>query len=252
LIARCKPAVVAIAVGTTTKLPDEAQLPVVGETKTPKGETIAYLYVNGTGFIVSPDGYVVTAKHVIDNLPEPIQVIMPTGTILPARVVSTSAEHDFAILKLDLKNASFLEFGAFGDVTEGDDVIYVGHPFGVIQEVTSKGMVSWMGQSTFGNAFQLNAIVNSGNSGGPLIDIKSGHVVGLVKAKYGELSPYLKGIENGTVAMTMNFQGGGFNLQHFVKDVTNMMDLHIQMGIGYAISTEYVDTELNKAKQNKK
>jgi hypothetical protein len=37
-----------------------------------------------------------------------------------------------------------------------------------------------------------------------------------------------------------------------VKDVTNMMDLHIQMGIGYAISTEYVDTELNKAKQNKK
>jgi S1-C subfamily serine protease len=145
-----------------------------------------------------------------------------------------------------------LQFGTFSDVAEGDDVIYVGHPFGVIQEVTSKGMVSWMGKSEFGNAFQLNAIVNSGNSGGPLIDIKSGHVVGIVKAKYGELSPYLKGLKNGTVEMGMQFTGGGFDLQRFVKDVTNMMDLHIQMGIGYAVSTEYVEAELNKVRSKQK
>lgn len=251
LITRCKPAVVAIVFGTTTKLPEEAQLPVVGEANTPV-DGIAYLYIAGSGFIVSADGYVVTAQHVIKELPEPIQVAVPAGTVLPARVVSTSADHDYAILKLDLKNAPFLEFGSFSDVTEGDDVIYIGHPFGVSQEVTSKGMVSWMGKSEFGNAFQLNAIVNAGNSSGPLIDIKSGHVVGLVKAKYGELSPYLKGIKNGTVGMNVNLGGGGFDLQHFVRDVTNMMDLHIQMGIGYAISTEYVDADLNKAKQNKK
>jgi S1-C subfamily serine protease len=78
LITRCKPAVVAIVFCTTAKLPQEAQLPVVGEAKTPAGGP-DYLYVGGTGFIASADGYVVTAQHVIQGLPEPIQVMMPAG-----------------------------------------------------------------------------------------------------------------------------------------------------------------------------
>jgi S1-C subfamily serine protease len=248
LIERCKPAVVAVGVYTTSKLPEEAQLPVVGEGKFSTGETV-YLYVSGTGFIASSDGYVVTALHVIAKIPEPIPIIMPSGQILSAKVVSTSTEHDFAILKLDLKDAPFLRFGDFSKIAEGDDVLYIGHPFGVPQEISSKGMISWAGKSERGYAFQLNAIVNAGNSGGPLIDTTSERVVGIVSAKYGELSPYLKEIKNGTVVMNINIAGGGFDLQHFVKDVTNMMDLHIQMGIGYAVSSEYAEAEITKARK---
>jgi S1-C subfamily serine protease len=148
-----------------------------------------------------------------------------------------------------VQNSPYLSFGRFDALTEGDDVIYIGHPFGESEEFTSKGMISWIGKSEVGNAFALNAIVNSGNSGGPLIDIKTGRVVGIVRAKYGTLTPYLKMISEGKLIMGAALGGGNFNLEHFVTDVAKTMDLHIQMGIGYAVSTEYAEAELQDAKK---
>jgi S1-C subfamily serine protease len=250
LIRTYKPAVVAILAFSAQKLPDEAQLPNIGTHKTPEGVVDAYVYVAGTGFFVSKDGYVVTAQHVVGNLPQPITILLSDEkTSLIGKVVTSSVEHDFAILKFETTNSPFITFEPFRSLAEGDDVMYMGHPFGIPSVVTNKAMISWMGTSEGGDAYQLNGIVNSGNSGGPLMDIKSGHVVGIVKAKYGTLTPYLQMIANGKLAMGINLGGGNFDLKHFVTDVASMMEIHIQMGIGYAVSTEYAETQLNSLKQ---
>lgn len=250
LIRTYKPAVVAILAFSPQKLPDEAQLPTIGTHKTPEGVVDAYIYVAGTGFFVSKDGYVVTAQHIVGNLPQQITILLSDEkTFLTGKVVTSSVEHDFAILKFETTNSPFLTFEPFRSLAEGDDVIYMGHPFGITPVVTNKAMISWMGTSDGIDAFQLNGIVNSGNSGGPLIDIKSGHVIGIVKAKYGILTPYLRMIADGKLVMGVNLGGGNFDLKHFVTDVASMMENHIQMGIGYAVSTEYAETQLNTLKQ---
>jgi len=246
LIRTTKPKVIAVLFISSQKLPDEAQLPVIGTHSKPSGEVDGYVYISGTGFFVSSDGYILTAQHVIADIPTPIKILLADGKILDAQVVasSSSSEHDFALLKANVSNIPFLTFEPFGSLSEGDDVIYMGHPFGLQPVITNKAMISWAGPSEAGDAFQLNGIVNSGESGGPLIDPKSGNAVGIVKAKYGALTPYLKMISDGKLQMGVNIGGGNFDLQHFVKDVASMMELHIQMGIGYAISTEYAETQL--------
>jgi S1-C subfamily serine protease len=76
LIRTCKPTVVAILAFSTQKLPDEAQLPIIGTHKTPEGVVDAYIHVAGTGFFVSKDGYLITAQHVVGNLSQPITILL--------------------------------------------------------------------------------------------------------------------------------------------------------------------------------
>jgi S1-C subfamily serine protease len=85
LIKTCKPAVVTIGFVSSQKLPDETQLPVIGEHHSATGQTDGYVYVSGTGFLVSPDGYIVTANHVIAKLSEPILIIQSNSAIPPSQ-----------------------------------------------------------------------------------------------------------------------------------------------------------------------
>jgi S1-C subfamily serine protease len=252
VVARCKPAVVAIGAVTTEKQPDEADLPILAQQSTPDGKTL-YLYVSGTGFIVSADGYLITAQHVVGDLPEPIPIVMPDGKVKKAKVIMRSKERDFAILKMDAGNFPFLNFGKLDEIKEGDDLIFIGHAFGQAQASTTKGIASWIGQTDFGgerlNAVQLNAVVNSGNSGGPLINPKTGHVVGIIKAKHGKLTPYLQQLKDGQIVMRGDVGGGGFTLSQFVKDVSALLDSHLQLGIGYAVSSEYAEKEFESAEK---
>jgi S1-C subfamily serine protease len=242
---------VAIGVVTTDKIPEEEDIPVAAEVTTPDGKKV-YLYVSGTGFIASEDGYVITAQHVVDNFPAYIPIVMPDGKVKRGELVTSSKEHDFAILKIDEKNLSFLKFGKFDEIREGDDLIFIGHAFARPYASTTKGIASWMGQADFGNAVQLNAVVNSGNSGGPLINPTTGHVIGIIKAKHGKLTPYLQQIRDGQIVMRGEIGGGGFTLSHFVKDVSDVLDRHLQLGIGYAVSSEYVEKELESVEKKAK
>ena len=143
----------------------------------------------GSGFIISPDGYVVTNNHVIQpdgraELKE-VTVTTPDGTEYPAEVIGRDAASDLAVLKITREEPfPYVEFGDSNDARVGDWVVAIGNPFGLGGTVTS-GIVSAVHRATGAGAYdryiQTDASINRGNSGGPLFDMQ-GHVIGINNA----------------------------------------------------------------------
>lgn len=140
----------------------------------------------GSGFIVAPDGYVVTNQHVVDHASE-IAVTLHDGKKLPAELIGIDEKTDLALLKVESKGA--LPFARFGDSEKtrvGDWVVAIGNPFGLGGSATA-GIVSARGRDIqsgpFDDFFQIDAPINQGNSGGPLFDL-GGHVIGINTAIY--------------------------------------------------------------------
>ncbi|WP_299033447.1 S1C family serine protease [uncultured Pseudokineococcus sp.] len=148
---------------------------------------------NGSGFVLSEDGYVVTNNHVIAPAVEAagrIRVLLSDGTREPATVVGRTADYDLAVLRIDRTGLVPLAFADTSAVRVGDPVVAVGAPLGLASTVTS-GIVSALnrpvvagpsqGEQGFINAVQTDAAINPGNSGGPLVDL-TGAVVGVNSA----------------------------------------------------------------------
>jgi len=135
----------------------------------------------GSGFIIDPNGYVVTNNHVIDDASD-IQVTLSDGTSLAAHVVGRDTKTDIALLKIAASRP--LPYLAFGDSNKahvGDWVIAVGNPFGLGGSV-SAGIISGSNREInagpYDDFLQIDAPINMGNSGGPLFD-QSGQVIGI-------------------------------------------------------------------------
>ncbi len=138
----------------------------------------------GSGFVISADGYVVTNNHVIENMDE-IKVRFLDGKQLEAKVVGRDPKTDIALLKVDPANGKTLATIALGDsdaIRAGDWVVAIGNPFGLEHTVTA-GIVSAkhrrdVTNESYEDFIQTDAAINPGNSGGPLIDLQ-GRVVGI-------------------------------------------------------------------------
>ncbi|HCR12851.1 MAG TPA: peptidase [Desulfovibrio sp.] len=136
----------------------------------------------GSGFVISPDGYIVTNNHVIDNADEVKVQFKNNEKPLAAKIVGRDPETDLALLKIDGKsNLPYLEFGDSGKIKVGEWVLAIGNPFGLENTVTlgivsAKGRI--IGAGPFDNFIQTDAAINPGNSGGPLIDL-DGKVIGI-------------------------------------------------------------------------
>jgi serine protease Do len=141
----------------------------------------------GTGFLVSPDGYVVTNNHVVAAGGQ-IAVKLDRGTEHEARVVGTDPATDLALLKIDVASAPVLPFGDSDRLQVAEPVMAIGNPFGLDQTVTT-GIVSakerFIGSGPYDEFIQTDASVNPGNSGGPLIDSR-GAVVGINTAIFSQ------------------------------------------------------------------
>jgi serine protease DegQ len=140
----------------------------------------------GSGVIVSPDGYILTNEHVVEAADE-IEVALPDGNKMLAKVVGNDPDTDLAVLRVDAHGLHAITFGSSDTLRVGDVVLAIGNPFGVGQTVTS-GIVSALGRSglqinTFENFIQTDAAINPGNSGGPLVDAR-GNLVGINTAIY--------------------------------------------------------------------
>lgn len=135
---------------------------------------------HGAGIIIEPDGLILTNAHVIRD--SSIQVILPGGQIVPARVVAYDRDCDLAALRVDAGNLSAVTLGDSDRVLPGEWVFAVGHPWGVPGAVTSGIAISGGGVSkssdTSNEWLAANLHLRPGNSGGPLVDIQ-GRLLGI-------------------------------------------------------------------------
>lgn len=141
---------------------------------------------SGSGVIISPDGYIVTNNHVIDNATK-LEVILNDNRSYRADVIGTDPNTDIALLKIDEKDLQFVEFGNSDQTKIGEWVLAVGNPFNLTSTVTA-GIVSAKArninilnrQNRYGieSFIQTDAAVNPGNSGGALVNLK-GELIGI-------------------------------------------------------------------------
>jgi serine protease Do len=164
----------------------------------------------GSGFIINPEGLVVTNNHVVERAQE-ILVRLSDGRSLSAQVVGRDPSTDLAVLGLpEAKGLPIVVLGDSDQLEIGDWVVAIGNPFGLDTSVTH-GLISArervLGLGPFDDFIQTNALINPGNSGGPLFDMR-GNVVGV------------------TTAMVSQGQGIGFAVPiNLVKDLLpNLLD----------------------------
>jgi serine protease Do len=134
----------------------------------------------GSGFAISADGYFVTNNHVVEGATK-VTVVFDNGDQKEAKIIGTDERTDLAVVKVDgLTDMPFVKL-ADEDARVGDWVVAVGNPFGLGGTVTA-GIVSARGRdiqgSSYGDFLQIDAAVNTGNSGGPAFNLK-GEVIGV-------------------------------------------------------------------------
>ena len=144
----------------------------------------------GSGFIISPDGYIVTNNHLIEGANgtgtvDTVTVKLTNHKEFTARIVGRDAASDLALLKIDAANLPFVNFGDSSRVRVGDWVIAIGNPYGLDGTVTA-GIISALhrgitGVGAYDRYIQTDAAINMGNSGGPMFDL-NGNVIGINSA----------------------------------------------------------------------
>jgi serine protease Do len=134
----------------------------------------------GSGFIISPDGDIVTNNHVVDGATE-IKITMSDGREFTAKILGRDPKTDVALLKIEARNLPLIPLGDTSEIQVGEPVMAIGNPFGLEQTVTT-GIVSAtgrvIGEGPYDDFIQTDAAINPGNSGGPLINAR-GQAIGI-------------------------------------------------------------------------
>ncbi len=141
----------------------------------------------GSGFVLTPDGYIATNYHVIDGA-ETVKVTFYSGDSYDAEVIGGDEDYDIAVIKVKAENLKPVTMGDSTQLSVGDRVLAIGNPLGELTFSLTGGMVSSVNRAIdvegvpF-NMIQTDASINPGNSGGPMFN-QYGQVVGIVSAKY--------------------------------------------------------------------
>lgn len=167
-----------------------------------------------SGFIVSPDGEILTNSHVVKDMSD-ITVLLNNGKEYPAKVIGQDSNTDIALIKIDAKDLPYLKLGDSGDLEVGEWVVAIGNPMG-LQASLTVGVVSAKGRNNLDltrveDYIQTDAAINRGNSGGPLLTL-DGEVAGM------------------NTAIVTSMTNGGY------------------MGIGFAIPSNLLKAVLNDLK----
>lgn len=152
---------------------------------------------SGSGVIISEDGYIVTNNHVIDFADE-IEVFLTDGSTYRAKIVGTDPVTDLAVLKIDGKNLSAIEFGDSDEAQVGEWVLAVGNPYDYLTSTVTAGIISAKGRElnqdrnkkTIEDFIQTDAVVNPGNSGGALVNV-DGKLLGINTMIYTRTGSYI-------------------------------------------------------------
>jgi len=165
----------------------------------------------GSGFIVSPDGYVITCNHVVGDPEADYAVILDPKHKYPAKILAKDPLVDIAVLKIDEKNLPYLELGDSGKIELGETVVAIGNPLGEFEDTLSAGIVSGLSRkitaysglplkaTSLRGLIQTDAAINPGNSGGPLVNIGAEAI--------GVNTAMVMGAQNIGFAIPINYAG---------------------------------------------
>lgn len=224
----------------------------------------------GTGVVITEDGYIVTNAHVIYDsehgagLADSIKVHMDDDESYDAEVVGYDTDCDLAVLKIDADGLTPAEFGDSDSLMLGESVIAIGNPLGFdLRNTVTSGIVSGLNRNITINDKSMNLIqtdtaINSGNSGGPLIN-KKGQVIGINSSKmssgYGDAS--IEGIgfaipSNETSSIIDDLMQYGYvtgkpQLGISCQDVTESISRMYNMPVGVYITEVSEDSAAEKA-----
>lgn len=207
------------------------------------GETEKQTVGEGSGFLVSSDGTIVTNKHVVDDMQAEYTVITNDKIEHPARVLARDPIQDIAILKIDGDNFPSLDLGDSDAIRVGQTAVAIGNSLGEFSNTVSRGIVSGLKRSLvagsgFGSSerlsgiIQTDAAINPGNSGGPLLEL-SGKVIGV------------------NVAMAQGAQNIGFaipvnSIKNALAEVKETGKISAPfLGVRYAVITPEIQKENN-------
>jgi serine protease Do len=156
---------------------------------TPEGESEVVANI-GSGFVVTPDGYIVTNKHVVSEEEAIYSVIMNDEQQYQVESIYHDPNYDLALLKVNARNLEAAQLGSSKDLQLGQQVVAIGTPFGEYTNTVTAGIISGLGRGVTAGSFyegyverledviQTDAAINLGNSGGPLIN-SDGEVIGV-------------------------------------------------------------------------
>ncbi|MCD8145572.1 MAG: trypsin-like peptidase domain-containing protein [Oscillospiraceae bacterium] len=153
---------------------------------------------SGTGIIFSSDGYIVTNEHVIEDAVE-CYVILEDGSYYTAMLVGMDEESDLAVLKIDATGLTTAQFGDSDELVVGNACVAIGNPLGeTFRGTMTTGIISALNRNVEVNGYTMTLIqtdcaINSGNSGGPLIDMY-GQVVGICNMKMMSTETTVEGL----------------------------------------------------------
>ena len=169
---------------------------------------------SGTGFFISSDGYVITNHHVIEGGTK-VTVTTHDDEEYTAEIVGYEANNDLAVLKVDGENLPCVTIGSSSDLLVGDQVVAIGNVLSTFASSLTVGYVSGVDrvvdtQGVAMNMIQTDVAINSGNSGGPLFNMR-GEVVGITTAKF-----------SGQSSSGVSIEGIGFAIP--IDDVTGMVE----------------------------
>ncbi|MCU0615216.1 MAG: DegQ family serine endoprotease [Desulfobacterales bacterium] len=200
----------------------------------------------GSGFIISKDGYILTNNHVVGDV-EKITVQLKDGReFTDAKVIGTDPETEVALIKIPGDDLPVLRMGDSDKIEIGDWAIAIGNPFGLAETVTA-GIISAVGRSNVGiaqyeNFIQTDAAINPGNSGGPLLNLE-GQVIGINTAIFSQSGGYMgigfaipinmaRGIEEQLIKNGKVIRGYlGIYIQDMTPDLAESFNLKEKEGV---------------------
>lgn len=179
---------------STPDIADKVKPSVVGILNYGSGSNIQSVMTpsEGSGIIMSEDGYILTNAHVVENAAG-LKVVMETGEEFEARIVGADDTTDIAVIKINAEGLQFAEFGNSDQLRVGEKVVAIGNPRGLtLAGSVTQGIVSAVNRSlssapTDFTYIQTDAAINPGNSGGALVN-EYGQVIGINTSKISQVS----------------------------------------------------------------
>ena len=195
-------------------------------------------YSSGSGFILSENGYILTNAHVVESATS-VTVTTYAGKEYAAQVCGSDATNDVAVLKVEAEGLPAVTVGSSQNLIVGDQVVAIGNPLGELTATMTVGYVSAKDRDvttdgTTINMIQTDAAINSGNSGGPLFNMK-GEVIGITSAKY-----------SGSSASGATIEGIGFAIpmDDVMKLVGDLMEFGYVKGAYMGVTISDMDPQL--------